>query len=225
MGKKGFDLDKIDKILSQFPDEDVGGSGQEAPPKPALKAGKPSATTKSEAPRHPEKPQSPIGAWIRVSAGAVLAIAITQWPYGNACGLGLFLYLAAIVGVLVVGVWAARYTWQTQLVAPHLVALGVVLWGSAIGLFQVLPRVGYAKAEASWICGITAADPQADADPVASPATQPQAGVALTDSIAQADTVDMADSIAVGDSPALLDSVSPADSLPRAGPDTSGSDP
>jgi len=219
--KKDFDLDRIDKILAQFPDEDeaAGSKPKPSPGKPALPAGAPQQQRRPQ-PRQGRAAHTPLGPWIRAAAGIVLALAMTQWPYGRACGLGLVLYLAGITCLLAVGVWAAVHAWRAQLARPFLTAQAVVLCGLALATFQVLPRVGYAKADAYWICPV----PAASQTPAAASRT-PEATPAQTDAVP-------ADSLARGDSVATVDSLSAADSLPgdtagsldsipAAGPDTS----
>ncbi len=211
--KKDFDLDKIDKLLSQFPDEDdQQASPKPQQPKPALRSGHPQQGGEPKAPARSLGKRAQLAAWIRVAAGVVLALAITQWPYGNSCGLGLFLYLVAIAGVLAVGVWAAIHTWRTQLSGPHITALGVVLWGLALASSQLLPRVGYAKTEAAWLCRLAPAETAPPAVPASTQPTAAEGTAVVTDSTA-------ADSVAPTDSLVSTDSVVPTDSLV---PDTGG---
>lgn len=92
------------------------------------------------------------GAWSRVLLGVVLAAALTQWPYAHRCGLGLLIYLGAAGTVVLAGVWGMVFSWRRRLGLAHVIALGVFLWGAALVAGQVLPRVGYAKAEAAWRC-------------------------------------------------------------------------
>lgn len=219
MGKKPkkneFDLDRIDKLLAQFPDEEPEPQAKTA--KPALPSGKPEATAGAGSVGKPGRAASPITAWLRVLAGIVLALAITQWPYSYGCGLGLAAYLIVTVGLLAVGVWAAVYTWKAGLGTPHLIALGVSLWGLTLTGHQVLRRVGYTKAEAAWTCVAQVQEP--------TPAVQPtgpvaeQGAVTQTDSLigdsASSDTVVSTDSVAQPDSTVPIDSVIPVDTIPR----------
>ncbi len=203
--KKDFDIERIDKILAQFPDEDEAAGAKPKPSaaKPALPAGS-AKLRQSPGTRQPERPpRTPIGPWIRVAAGVVLALAITQWPYARACGLGFFLYLAAIAGSLAVGVWAAIHTWRSHLPVPFVTAQAVVLWCLALGMFQILPRVGYAKAEAGWMCPL----PPATQAPVAAPTPVPSTPQMQPDAIP-------ADSPAADSAAVTRDSVAAADSIP-----------
>ena len=231
--KKDFDLEKIDKILAQFPDEgETEADSGNAQPKKALKPASKPQPAIQHGQTKPTRKRPVIGTWTRVVAGLVLAGAITQWPYGNSCGIGLFLYMIAIGGVLAVGVWAAVHTWHAHLHVPHLLSLAIVLWAAGIGLFQVLPRIGYAKTGAAWLCAVQSAEPVPATGP-ATPAQQPgatssaetplAADSATTDSTLPADTSAPTDSIPAADT-AAADSVATAvpDTAAVADPDTVG---
>jgi hypothetical protein len=90
--------------------------------------------------------------WFRVILGLLLAVAITQWPYANACGLNLAMYLGAIATVIVAGLWSTVSSWNRRLGFAHLLSLGVLLWGLVLGAREVLPRIGYARQVRSWTC-------------------------------------------------------------------------
>ena len=96
---------------------------------------------------------SPAGVWARVVVGGQLAIGITQWPYSRACGVSLAFYLMVIIMVSVVGGWTGVASWKRRMGLAHVLALCLAMWGAAFAAAQVLPRVGYARAEASWMCG------------------------------------------------------------------------
>jgi len=92
--------------------------------------------------------------WIRVTLGLLLAVGITQWPYANACGLNLAVFLGAIGAVIVAGGWSAMSSWRRRLGLAHFLSLMVLLWGLVLAAREVLPRVGYAKAVRTWSCGV-----------------------------------------------------------------------
>jgi hypothetical protein len=85
-----------------------------------------------------------------------LGLAINAWPYDRACGAGLLAYLAAAAAIVAGGLWAAVGTWHSRFPKLHAAALLVVAWGVVLTTAQVLPRVGYAKADAgnhlAWRC-------------------------------------------------------------------------
>jgi hypothetical protein len=213
--KKDFDLDRIDRLLAQFPDEDSPPQGQAQPEKAALPAGKPGKQPTSQRVSDTLRRHSPLIAWVSAVAGVVLAVAMTQWPYGHACGGGLGLYLLAVMAVVAVGIWAGIQTWKARLAIPHVLALGVFLWGVGLGLFQLLPRIGYASTEATWRCWGQPEAPATDV-PAAAPAATPAPGpsAVAADSVEE-DSSAGRDSAAT-DSSAMADSVAAADSLPAA---------
>jgi len=95
---------------------------------------------------------SALSTWFRVLLGVVLAGAMTQWPYGLACGTPLFLYTGASAVVVLAGLWAAAASWRRRMALAHIVSLLVTLWGLLLVAAIVLPRIGYAKADATWFC-------------------------------------------------------------------------
>ncbi len=134
------ELAKIDQMIARMP----------APKAPALASGA------EPAPGPPPAGRSRFGAvttWLRVGLGLLLAVGITQWPYPSACGLNLAVYLGAIGGVVIAGVWSAVTSWQRRLGWAHTLSLLVALWGLVLLAREVLPRIGYARATAHWFCG------------------------------------------------------------------------
>jgi hypothetical protein len=97
--------------------------------------------------------------WFRVVLGVLLAVGITQWPYANACGLNLAMYLGAIGTVVVAGLWSAVSSWNRRLGLAHVLSLLVLLWGLTLAARELLPRIGYASDVRTWSCP-TAAGPQ-----------------------------------------------------------------
>ena len=94
---------------------------------------------------------TPMGVWSRVALGALLATAVTQWPY-QVCGLPLVGYLIAVLMVLVAAVWAGHASWRARMGTAHVIAIAILLAGVALGAAQVLPRVGYAPVVTTWGC-------------------------------------------------------------------------
>ncbi|HMV32696.1 MAG TPA: hypothetical protein PKA50_11295, partial [Gemmatimonadales bacterium] len=90
--------------------------------------------------------------WLRVLLGLALAVGITQWPYANACGFNLAVYLGAIATVVVAGLWSSITSWQRRLGLAHFLSLAVLLWGLVLAAREVLPRVGYARVARTWTC-------------------------------------------------------------------------
>jgi len=90
--------------------------------------------------------------WARLGCVAILGTAILWWPYGRSCGIGLATYLAATTMIIVGGVWVVACTWISRMVRTHALAILVTLWGVALVTSEVLPRIGYAMVEATWLC-------------------------------------------------------------------------
>ena len=84
------------------------------------------------------------GVYFRLTLVVSLAISLVCWPYDVTCGAMVFGYLAAVVVLVVGGIWTAVATFAHQMPWRHLVALMMVLWGLALGAAEVLPRIGYA---------------------------------------------------------------------------------
>ena len=94
-----------------------------------------------------------IAAAVRLSLVVTLAASLALWPYSRQCGQGLFAYMGA-AGMIVIGaLWAAAWTWRARLPRMHLLTMAVLIWGVVLVGVEVLPRVGYAKVEATWWCG------------------------------------------------------------------------
>ncbi len=130
------ELAKIDKVMARTP-----------------AAAEPPAAAGRGAPARVGGPMATLTTWLRVILGLLLAIGMTQWPYPNACGLNLIVYLGAIFTVIVAGAWSAVSSWHRRLGLAHLLSLGVLLWGLVLAAREVLPRVGYAQAVRTWSCG------------------------------------------------------------------------
>jgi hypothetical protein len=146
---------EVDRLLKQLPGADPMLRGSGPAPKPgvprSLISGPMGTNTAPSGPRE-ATPQQKIGVWVRVGLGLVVGVLMTQWPYRHACGLSLYLYMAAVVAVTVAGVWGALSSWKLRMGVAHLLAVLVVAWGLVLGAAQVLPRVGYAARAATWQC-------------------------------------------------------------------------
>lgn len=90
--------------------------------------------------------------WFRVILGLLLAVGITQWPYPNACGINLAMFLGAIATVIVAGLWSAISSWNRRLGFAHFLSLLVLLWGLVLAAREILPRIGYAQDARTWSC-------------------------------------------------------------------------
>ena len=108
----------------------------------------------------PPTPQEQMGTWARVVLGGLVAAAMLQWPYAHDCGFRLGAYLLGVTISVVAGGWGAVMSWSRHMAVAHVASIGIVMWALGLGAAQVLPRTGYAKAEATWSC----VDPAVSAD-------------------------------------------------------------
>ncbi|MEJ2502723.1 MAG: hypothetical protein P8177_05300 [Gemmatimonadota bacterium] len=84
--------------------------------------------------------------------GAILAGALTQWPYAT-CGPALAAYLSAVAVVLAMGLWASRSAWRARLGYAHTLGIALLFAGAVLAAAQLLPRLGYAGLRVPWGCG------------------------------------------------------------------------
>lgn len=156
----------VDRLLRQLKHADPTLKGDE-PAKPPLRpppVAAPAAARPAPTAKH---------AWLWVGLTAVLAVGVTQWPYAHGCGWGLLGYGAVLVVWAGVSVWAAITSWRARRAAAHVAALVLVGLSVAAIAAVVLPRVGYAKAAATWRCVAAPAAPPVT--PQAAPQTVPPA--------------------------------------------------
>ncbi|MDX2056371.1 MAG: hypothetical protein SFV24_01105 [Gemmatimonadales bacterium] len=142
------EMAEIDKIIAKTPPAQLG-SGASGPPAPA-KGGGAAAPARAAAP--PTGRAAVLATWVRVGLGVALGIGMTQWPYFHACGTSLFIYLGAVGVVGISGLWGMVSSWRRRMGLAHSVSLAVLLWSGVLAAATVLPRVGYAKRAATWIC-------------------------------------------------------------------------
>lgn len=134
---------EVERLLGQ-----LGPRHQERPRRPPPDS-RPRA---NGAPRSlPVTLPSPLTVWMRTALGALLAAALTQWPY-RLCGLPLAGYFIAAAFVVTAGVWAAYGAWRRRMGSAHVLAIAVVLAGIVLAGHQVLARVGYTAVQAAWTC-------------------------------------------------------------------------
>lgn len=96
------------------------------------------------------------GAWTRLSLVVTLAGSLYYWPYGRACGPGLYGLMGAEALVVVGGVWVAAYSWRRRAARAHAAGFVLALAGAGLISMEVLPRIGYAPLDPSrssgWAC-------------------------------------------------------------------------
>ena len=137
------ELANIDRVIARSP----------ASP-PAAGSGPTGVAPRASALPAPGGRLATLTTWFRVLLGLALAVGITQWPYSNACGFNLAMYLGAIATVTVAGLWSSITSWQRRMGLAHILSLLVLLWGLVLAARETLPRLGYAKQARTWTCTV-----------------------------------------------------------------------
>ncbi|HEY2824534.1 MAG TPA: hypothetical protein VGI83_03220 [Gemmatimonadales bacterium] len=133
------ELAKVDKVMG------AGGGANAPAPVPAPRGGSPAPAPKASQ-------RAVVATWTRLILALVLGLAMTQWPYLHGCGIPLFLYLGAVVTVIVASMWSLISSWRTRSVRAHTISVILLFWGAALAAREVLPRIGYAKQASTWMC-------------------------------------------------------------------------
>ena len=119
-------------------------------------AAKPVAKAWAPASVPAERPSKAWLTYLRVVLAVALAGGMLFWPYEARCGVGLAAYLGAVGVVISGGIWSSVWTWRHRASRAHALSLLVILWGLVLGSMEVLPRLGYTKADplhpVSWSC-------------------------------------------------------------------------
>ncbi len=136
---------EVDRLLRQlkYPPSSVVARSASRPSSPSMH--RPHGAAASEL--------TPAGVWGRVALGVLVAVAVPLWPYPQSCGVSLGLYLAGVSVVVIAGGWAGFASFQRRMGIAHVFALAIALWGGTLAGVEILPRVGYARVEAPWLCG------------------------------------------------------------------------
>ncbi|MFI5208103.1 MAG: hypothetical protein ACHQU8_00310 [Gemmatimonadales bacterium] len=163
-----------DKELAQI-DKLIASGKTEPPPlasKPTHVREAPPAPAEAGAGRIAGWRHTPFFTWVRLLLALGLGLGMTQWPYTHGCGLPLDAYLAGVGTVIVASFWTMMSSWKSRSGIAHFLSVALLMWGTALAAREILPRIGYARQSASWICR---------AAPVqVSPAPAPQAPAPTT---------------------------------------------
>lgn len=137
------ELREVDRLLNQLPTHREEQIAAAASPKraPAGPAGVAAAESGSR-----------LGTWARVGLGLLVGIGMPFWPYSHGCGFTLLFYLVGVLAVVVAGVWSGLSSWKRRMGLAHVLSQLLVIWGLVLAAAVVLPRIGYAKAAATWFC-------------------------------------------------------------------------
>ena len=87
-----------------------------------------------------------------VALGVALAVGLNTWPWSHICGLRLYYYLAAIGLLGLTGMWVMLVSWRRRSGLSHILGLLMLAYAVWLGASELLPRVGYAKSDATWGC-------------------------------------------------------------------------
>ena len=146
------ELAKVDRQLASLSDDQLLGAKAPA----AASPGKVAVPLATGGPAGEPRPTTAFGVFARLALSVVLGVGMVLWPYEARCGVGLAAYLAAVLVVVTSGVWSSVWTWRHRASRAHTLSLLIVLWGLVLGSIEVLPRVGYAKPDAThpamWAC-------------------------------------------------------------------------
>jgi len=139
------ELKKIDKQLESMSDSAlIPAPAKGAPPAAKAAVATERATTRTWP------------AFLRLALATALAVGILFWPYPSRCGAGLAGYLVAVSAVTAGGLWSSVWTWRHRTARAHVLSLLLVGWGLVLGAVEILPRIGYAKADPArpvgWMC-------------------------------------------------------------------------
>lgn len=138
------DIDKIIATGAPAPSATPAARGSAAPAAPvAQAAARPSGGKAAIA-----------GTWFRVVLALALLAALIVWPFAKWCGTGLMLYLGATALGVVTSIWAIAASWQHRRGFAHLLGVVTLFSTLVLGALELLPRIGYARATATWLCTV-----------------------------------------------------------------------
>jgi hypothetical protein len=143
------ELAEIDKLIAKQP---VPAPG--APP--AAQRAAPGAPAARALPPPPlAGRRAALGTWVKAALGVTVAAGVgLSWPYAHACGLSLYGYLAASIGVVLAGLWGATSSWRHRIAAAHLISLLVILSGGLLLAKTILDRTTYPRTPSTWSCPV-----------------------------------------------------------------------
>ena len=142
------EMAEVDKLLAKLPSGDPVPSPGSAPTVKRPAAAAPSADSAGSGISGREW----LGTWARVVLGLLVGIGMMMWPYSHDCGLRLTFYLVGVLVVITAGVWSSISSWKRRLGFAHVLSQLLIVWGLVLGAAELLPRVGYAKNPATWLC-------------------------------------------------------------------------
>lgn len=94
----------------------------------------------------------PATVWLVTLLGPIGAAGLMVWPYPNACGLSLGVYLVGVLAVWGASIWAMRTAWAAQRAVAMIIGVITLIASLTLVALEVLPRVGYARDSLTWTC-------------------------------------------------------------------------
>lgn len=146
------ELAEVDRLLAKLPAADATRAGGSAPTVQRPAAPPPVSASASGTGGVAISGREWLGTWARVVLGLLVGIGMMMWPYSYDCGLRLMFYLAGVLVVITAGGWSSISSWKRRLGFAHIVSQLLIVWGLVLGAAEVLPRIGYAKTPATWLC-------------------------------------------------------------------------
>ena len=138
------EMREVDRLLAKLPEADPRLTGGHAP---TLKKAVAAA-------HHTGDPTGSawLGSWARVGLGLAIGAGLSQWPYSHDCGLQLIFYGVGVGAALAAAIWSSIASWKHRLAVAHVVSQLLLIWSLVLVAREVLPRIGYARMPAVWLC-------------------------------------------------------------------------
>jgi hypothetical protein len=146
---------EVERLLKKLPGADptLRGDPDDPPPRPPGSSSGPRPAVPPLRRAGPT-PVERAGVWALAAGAGVLGAALTQWPYRTDCGWRLYVYLGAVLAVLLTAGWAAMAAWRLRVPTAHVLALVSGFFGIVLAAQEILPRVGYAAESRVWQCQV-----------------------------------------------------------------------
>jgi hypothetical protein len=145
------EMAEIDRLMAAD-SKSVAPAAANAPMPAMARSEAPQKRSAAPTPGAPVVRYRPVAVWALTLLGPLGAAGLAVWPYGNACGLPLAVYLVGVAAVAGASIWTMLTAWQVRRSAPMIVGMLTLLAALTLAALQVLPRVGYAAVTQSWIC-------------------------------------------------------------------------
>jgi|SRR5690606_10266087 len=160
------ELSKIDSLIGKLPAETDehpaaptgAGHGLPAGSQPAQPVGAahPQVPADAGATVRPSR-LARAGVWLLAAVSVAAAVSLPFWPFAARCGAELFVYMAAVAGTGLLGLWTSVRSWKMRAPRAHVAGLLVLAWAASLTALEIMPRAGLAlptpERPAVWGCG------------------------------------------------------------------------